>query len=542
MKKQAAVILLIFLVAGGLFSALFFLKSYSPDGKLINPISDSLSIFSFFKKKSKPKSIIYGYLPYWELEKIKFLQLDKLTDIAYFGVYLNEDGSFKKSISKETVEEEIDIDVGADTNILAETSEVLGDQKDESTSFDDKTESETTGEQKNELIEEPGLNNWRNSEDLKKLIEDSKKNNVRISLTVISHIDEISDKFLDCEKCWDNLYNNLVKELDYHGIKDVNLNFEYGVYVNGDRAEKYTNFVKFLNEKLDANYEDSFLVVSTFADSVKEERVTDIESLSKVADKIFIMGYDFYRPQSSNAGPVAPLTDDPNRSYYDLTTMINDYLTESPPNKIILGVPYYGYNWVIGDGNTDVLGAEDETNKPEGKNDEESVFESLADTPTEANDSNLGLESENSTVKNNGTDDQGEVLEASTKNEASIQAELTDQLNGSYYPPEVLYPERLENSDELGFSQAQTYDQIMSAIIELKPEIKWNQTAHSPFFTYTSPETGAIRQVYFENEQSLAKKYELIKDYDLAGVGIWALGYDGGYVELWNLLKQEFID
>jgi spore germination protein YaaH len=49
------------------------------------------------------------------------------------------------------------------------------------------------------------------------------------------------------------------------------------------------------------------------------------------------------------------------------------------------------------------------------------------------------------------------------------------------------------------------------------------------------------RQVYFENERSLRAKYELIKANDLAGVGIWALGYDGGYQELWNLLKEQFV-
>ena len=32
----------------------------------------------------------------------------------------------------------------------------------------------------------------------------------------------------------------------------------------------------------------------------------------------------------------------------------------------------------------------------------------------------------------------------------------------------------------------------------------------------------------------------MAKDKNLRGVGIWALGYDKGYQDLWNLLGEEF--
>jgi spore germination protein YaaH len=410
MRPELKIDLILLLLGVILGASLFYLKGVYFEGKKLSPISESMSIFSFFKETPKPKKIIYGYLPYWSLNQIEYLQLDKLTDIAYFGLYLNPDGSFTEEIESE----------------------------------------------EGELISEPGYLNWKENEELEDLIERSNKNGVRFSLTVISHIDETSDAFLDCRECWDTFAQNLITELDSKGIRDVNLNFEYVEFTDGDRPQKYSDFVKFLNTELDKTYGNSFLVVSTFADALVKPRITDVESLSTRADALFIMAYDFHRPTSDNAGPVAPIDGKGVHAEYDINTMLADYFTVSPPNKLIMGVPYYGYNWVVKE--------------------------------------------------------------------------------------DVEYAERMEGSDLMGYSQSQTYAAIMDNILELEPEVKWDELGETPYFTYISPETEAIREVYFENRDSLEIKYNLINSYELGGVGIWALGYDEGYVELWNLLSKEFLE
>ena len=48
------------------------------------------------------------------------------------------------------------------------------------------------------------------------------------------------------------------------------------------------------------------------------------------------------------------------------------------------------------------------------------------------------------------------------------------------------------------------------------------------------------RQLFFEDVKSLSIKYDWIKNNKIGGVGIWALGYDNGYPELWNLLTRKF--
>ena len=51
----------------------------------------------------------------------------------------------------------------------------------------------------------------------------------------------------------------------------------------------------------------------------------------------------------------------------------------------------------------------------------------------------------------------------------------------------------------------------------------------------------AIRELYYDDAQTLAAKYDLINSYGIRGVGIWALGYDGSRPELYQVLKDKFI-
>ncbi len=57
-----------------------------------------------------------------------------------------------------------------------------------------------------------------------------------------------------------------------------------------------------------------------------------------------------------------------------------------------------------------------------------------------------------------------------------------------------------------------------------KPSVQqgWDATALSPFLTYT--ENGHTHEVWYENADSIRKKVELMKEYDLAGFSVWAVG------------------
>ena len=52
---------------------------------------------------------------------------------------------------------------------------------------------------------------------------------------------------------------------------------------------------------------------------------------------------------------------------------------------------------------------------------------------------------------------------------------------------------------------------------------------------------GALREIYFDNSSTLQTKIEYALDEGMAGVSMWAMGYDYGSPELWTLLEESFL-
>ncbi|NVO01323.1 MAG: T9SS type A sorting domain-containing protein [Bacteroidetes bacterium] len=66
----------------------------------------------------------------------------------------------------------------------------------------------------------------------------------------------------------------------------------------------------------------------------------------------------------------------------------------------------------------------------------------------------------------------------------------------------------------------------------------WNNTSFTPYYAF---QTGAQwNQCFADDGFSMGKRFELVNQRNIGGIGIWALGYDDGYVELWNQIKDKF--
>ena len=48
------------------------------------------------------------------------------------------------------------------------------------------------------------------------------------------------------------------------------------------------------------------------------------------------------------------------------------------------------------------------------------------------------------------------------------------------------------------------------------------------------------REIWFDDDYTLGKKYDFAISKKLKGVGIWALGYDNGYKDLWKVIEEKF--
>lgn len=135
----------------------------------------------------------------------------------------------------------------------------------------------------------------------------------------------------------------LIQENDFLTY-DVNLDFEYIHSPSKNMVESYNALVTDL--ALELHNRGGTLSVATLSDAVWKSRLYDIQTISKVADYIIVMAYDFTRLNSIEAGPVAPLFGK-ERFEYDVYTTITDYISKSSSQKIYMGIPFYGYDWPV---------------------------------------------------------------------------------------------------------------------------------------------------------------------------------------------------
>jgi hypothetical protein len=62
----------------------------------------------------------------------------------------------------------------------------------------------------------------------------------------------------------------------------------------------------------------------------------------------------------------------------------------------------------------------------------------------------------------------------------------------------------------------------------------------SSLCAYYNYNNGDFHQAWIDDAETMQFKYDLVLRQGIAGIGIWALGYDDGYSEMWNLIKSNF--
>ena len=139
------------------------------------------------------------------------------------------------------------------------------------------------------------------------------------------------------------------------------------------------------------------------------------------------------------------------------------------------------------------------------------------------------------------------------KNNGQIWSEIDVTRSINYYLDHGIPPENLAlavpyygrdwstsgsavPSSTTGSSESKTYQKVKDEYSNYNRQ--WDTHASVPYYTYQS---GSVwHQCWYDDEYSLAYKYDLVKMKNLAGIGIWALGYDGTYPALWDMLAEKF--
>jgi spore germination protein len=133
-----------------------------------------------------------------------------------------------------------------------------------------------------------------------------------------------------------NLVNNIFYLISRKGYGGVTIDFER---VREADRDLFTGFLHQLRDRLRPS---GFILVIAVPAKVSEDtpwlRGYDYGGIGSVVDYMFIMAYDWHHA-GSEPGPVAPIT--------EVRSTVEFALNSVPGRKIIIGVPLYGYNWVI---------------------------------------------------------------------------------------------------------------------------------------------------------------------------------------------------
>ncbi len=167
----------------------------------------------------------------------------------------------------------------------------------------------------------------------------------------------------------------------------------------------------------------------------------DFARIAKSA-RLLVMNYDYHWSAAPSTGPVSPLA---GASYWGevVESDMSALLQIVPASAVVMGVPYYGYDWAASSANP----------------------------------------------------------KASTLAHGAA----------------VLFKDAMPASARAG--------------------LLWDSASETPWYRYLA--SGTNHQVWFDDAQSIALKYQFVKSKKMAGAMIWALGYDSGRTELWKAIEDE---
>lgn len=140
------------------------------------------------------------------------------------------------------------------------------------------------------------------------------------------------------ESVRENVITNLLKVVEEKGYVGVDVDFEYV------RVQNREGYAEFIGELRAAMNEKGYRVSVALAPKTSSDQKgllyegIDYALLGEQADRLFLMTYEWgysYGPPMA----VAPLT--------KVRQVVEYALTQIPAEKLLMGIPNYGYNWTL---------------------------------------------------------------------------------------------------------------------------------------------------------------------------------------------------
>jgi spore germination protein YaaH len=289
-KLFLVVMVFIFGFAISYLSLKYFLPKKSQQN-IINNVGDKIGE-SMIDLGLKRESI--GFLPFWLINSASSDYSKLINNISVFSLVVDDDGSIKK--------------------------------------FEKPSESE------------PGYFSLINGK-FDDIISKTKIDKHKLSLVLFSGKDlDIDNMLHDPVSSAQKLTTDVIPLVEKFGFDEINLDIEKVSDASPEARLKFKEFVSQVRDETN-NKHLSLTIDVTASSFVKETNLVDPKSIAEYVDRIIIMAYDFHYMGSAVTGPVAPIGGAGISSEYDTETAIREALRFIKPEKIILGIPLYGYEW-----------------------------------------------------------------------------------------------------------------------------------------------------------------------------------------------------
>lgn len=238
--------------------------------------------------------IVYGYLPYWTEKKAQFSPA--LTHVSYFSLAIHSDGHIDGIDGAKT----------SDAGARAISQGVL------------------------------------------EKLRSSLPRTTQLELTLTMMDQKEIPIFVATPGIAEATAQDLETILSHYPITGVNIDIEYIGEASQEQQETFATYLRDVSQRIKATHPAAHLSIAIMADSADKPRLTNPSLIAGSVDHIIVMAYDYHQRGSLKSGPNAPLYASEDSIFgRDILSSLKSIQAQVPSNKIILGIPFYGYQWGI---------------------------------------------------------------------------------------------------------------------------------------------------------------------------------------------------
>jgi spore germination protein YaaH len=171
------------------------------------------------------------------------------------------------------------------------------------------------------------------------VISQAHNNNVKVIMCASNFSAASIHSLLNSSTYKAAFYSNVMKIIAANNLDGVNIDFE-GLY-QADQGTVLNTFMADLSTYIKSQKSGAEI---SFSGPAITSNYYNLLGLAGACDYIFIMTYSYYGSWSTTTGGCSPLT---GGTYNVTNTMNVQYgsVTTNAPQKLILGLPYYGVQW-----------------------------------------------------------------------------------------------------------------------------------------------------------------------------------------------------